>query len=160
MRKLDSREMRFCELIVQGLEAPSAYLEAGFPGPSGLHAVNQAKKMMQDPDVKRFLEELNAPQPGIGEPGNIEEEIDTAAITRELILRETWKSYKKAVLLGQMPAAFKALEMLGSEAAGMFKKETAKSKDKGGGKSIKEMSIQELQDAILRESNESQLPRA
>lgn len=153
MRKLDAKEIRFCELIVSGMEPASAYIEAGFPGPSGMHAVTQSKKMLADPDVKDYLEQLNS-SPASEE----DDDIDTDRITKDFVIKELWKSYKKAVLLGQMPAAMKALEMIGAEKAGMFKKE--QKKGPGTGKSLKDMSLEELQREVLNLSNETRLPRA
>jgi phage terminase small subunit len=136
MAGLNLRQERFCLAVFQDPNASPtrAYKQAGYKVTNDRAAAACASRLLQNANTAGRLDELRA------------EQAKAALLTRDEILNQVLETYKLATERGQSVAALRALEMLGTELHGMFKRHTqvdVKAR-------MREMSTEELMAALDR----------
>ena len=105
MALADPREEKFCQLVAEGLSPTQAKLEAG------LQVSRRIATLMAAERIQTRIAEL------------LDAAAKKAVLTRAGLLDELDQERRLARAAGQHSAALKAIEMLGQELFGMFRKQ-------------------------------------
>lgn len=103
----DPRREAFAQLVAEGRSRTAAYLEAGFAAKSRRGATASGVRLYREPAIRARIGELELVQHK-REGGQ-----------RQDVLDKLWANVHKAVELKQLPAANRALELVG-RSLGMF----------------------------------------